>query len=99
MKIENLNENENKNKNEHEATMSFEDASIQLELIVSQLESGDVPLEKAIELYQEGMKLSKLCTEKLKFVEQQIELLVEGDSKGIRKPFLPQQEDRVTSFE
>lgn len=45
---------------------------LQLEQIVRQLEQGDVPLENAIELYQKGMELSKLCSDKLQSAEKQL---------------------------
>ena len=41
--------------------ISFEEAMARLETIVEQLEDGDVPLEKAIDLFQQGMKLSQMC--------------------------------------
>jgi len=50
----------------------FDEAMLQLENIVRQLEQGDVPLENAIELYQKGMELSKLCSEKLQSAEKQL---------------------------
>lgn len=78
--------------------ISFETAMEQLEKIVSQLESGDVPLEKAIELYQEGMRLSHLCGQKLEQVEKKIEMLVEGEAGISRKPF-PSPEDKGNSIE
>ena len=58
------------NKNE----LSFEQAMEQLDSIVAKLENGDVPLETAIELFQEGMKLSQLCGGKLEQVERKIEI-------------------------
>lgn len=64
-----------------------------LEAIVSRLESGDVPLETAIELFQEGMKLSQLCGSKLEQVERKIEMLIETEQGLQRKPFTPGQED------
>jgi len=67
--------------------MTFEQAMETLETIVAQLESGDVPLETAIELFQEGMSLSKLCGLKLEQVERRIEMLVESDNGLQRKPF------------
>ncbi|MBO2945109.1 exodeoxyribonuclease VII small subunit [Paenibacillus sp. F411] len=70
-----------------EAEMSFEEAMEQLELIVGQLEDGDVPLEKAIDLYQKGMKLSQLCSQKLEQVEQKIEMVVEEGGEVKRRPF------------
>ena len=50
----------------------FDEAMLQLEQIVRQLEQGDVPLENAIELYQKGMGLSKLCSDKLQSAEKQL---------------------------
>lgn len=52
--------------------ISFEEAMEKLELIVEQLEKGDVPLEKSISLYQQGMELSKLCNNKLNSVQKKI---------------------------
>lgn len=72
--------------NEQE-TLSFEQAIEKLETIVAMLEGGDVPLEKAIELYQEGMRLSQLCGQKLEQVERKIEMLVEGENGVMKKPF------------
>jgi len=78
---------------EEQASMSFEQAMESLESIVSKLESGDVPLETAIELFQEGMRLSSLCGQKLEQVERRIEILVEGEGGLGRKPFVPAQSD------
>ncbi|MCP3772569.1 exodeoxyribonuclease VII small subunit [Paenibacillus sp. MZ04-78.2] len=76
------------------ATPSFEQAMDQLERIVAQLESGDIPLEKAIELFQEGMKLSQLCGQKLEQVERKIEILLEEEGGLTKKPFQPQETDK-----
>jgi exodeoxyribonuclease VII small subunit len=73
--------------------ITFEQAMESLESIVAKLESGDVPLETAIELFQEGMSLSKLCGQKLEQVERRIEMLVEGDAGLQRKPFAPAKEE------
>jgi exodeoxyribonuclease VII small subunit len=73
--------------------MTFEQAMERLETIVSKLESGDVPLETAIEWFQEGMSLSRLCGQKLEQVERRIEMLVEGEAGLGRKPFAPTREE------
>lgn len=78
---------------EGENAISFEEAMERLERIVSRLESSDVPLETAIELYQEGMALSRLCGRKLEQVERRIEMLVEEEGGVQRKPFAPARED------
>jgi exodeoxyribonuclease VII small subunit len=44
---------------------TFEEAMRRLEKIVEELENGDVPLEQAMELYEEGITVSKICAEKL----------------------------------
>ena len=67
--------------------LNFEEAMNQLEDIVSELEDGDVPLEKAIELFQQGMKLSQLCGQKLEQVERKIEMIVEEGGELRKKPF------------
>ncbi|GKS11938.1 MULTISPECIES: exodeoxyribonuclease VII small subunit [Paenibacillus] len=72
---------------QEETAISFEEAMDKLEGIVAKLESGDVPLEQAIELYQEGMKLSHLCGQKLETVEKKIEMLVESEAGLSKKPF------------
>ncbi|MHA6483802.1 exodeoxyribonuclease VII small subunit [Paenibacillus sp. strain BS8-2] len=74
--------------------LSFEQAMDRLEDIVTRLESGDVPLETAIELFQEGMKLSQLCGGKLEQVEQKIELLLESEQGLQKKPFAEASEDK-----
>jgi exodeoxyribonuclease VII small subunit len=65
----------------------FEEAMKQLEEVVQQLEAGEVPLEKAIALFQEGMELSRLCSKKLADVEQKIEMLLEHEGKQVAVPF------------
>lgn len=73
--------------------VTFEQAMERLETIVAKLESGDVPLEAAIELFQEGMSLSRLCGQKLEQVERRIEMLVEGENGMGRKPFSPGKDE------
>lgn len=54
----------------------FEDNLRRLEEVVGKLEQGELPLDEAIKLYQEGMRLSKLCAERLAAVETEIKKLV-----------------------
>ncbi len=63
------------------AKKTFELAMKQLERIVQELESGDMPLEKAIKKFEEGVKISKFCSEKLDESEKKITLLMR-DSEG-----------------
>jgi exodeoxyribonuclease VII small subunit len=71
--------------------IGFEQAMEQLERIVAKLEGGDVPLEQAIELFQEGMRLSRICGQKLESVERRIEMLLEEDGRTVKKPFSPEE--------
>jgi exodeoxyribonuclease VII small subunit len=64
-----------------EATQeTFEVAMERLEAITRQLESGDIPLEQAIELFQEGMRLSQVCSAKLQSAERTIQILMENEN-------------------
>jgi exodeoxyribonuclease VII small subunit len=59
---------------------TFEKDLKQLEDVVARLEQGDLPLDEAMKLFQDGMRLSKLCSQRLSTVEQEIKKLVaEGD--------------------
>ncbi len=70
-------------KKKESSEASFEESLKRLEKIVEKLESGDVPLESAIQLYEEGVGLSKVCAEKLGRVEltlKRLEKDLEGNS-------------------
>ena len=56
-------------------TDNFQGALQRLEEIVKELENGDIGLERALELFEEGTKLSKLCAKKLTNVEKRVEIL------------------------
>lgn len=60
---------------------TFEAALAKLEQIVQRLEKGELPLEESLVLYEEGVKLSRLCHAKLEEAEGKIELLLK-DSRG-----------------
>lgn len=75
-----------------ESEVTFEVAMERLDKIVNELESGDVPLEQAIELFQEGMKLSKFCNEKLEHVERKIEMLIDEDGALKKQEFQPPED-------
>ena len=58
--------------------LTFDEALQQLEQIVKQLEMGQLPLEKSIELYKVGMSLSNECHQKLVKIEAEVAQLVDG---------------------
>lgn len=68
----------------------FEDALNKLEKIVSQLEEGDISLEESLKLFEEGIRLSRICNQKLDEVEKRVEILIKGkDGTTKAKPFAP----------
>jgi exodeoxyribonuclease VII small subunit len=69
--------------------MSFEQALKSLEEIVRRLESGDVPLEESIDLYERGEQLRKHCQARLDAAQARIEKIVAGpDGKAVgTEPF------------
>jgi exodeoxyribonuclease VII small subunit len=72
------------------AKKSFEQSLKQLEQIVHELESGELPLEQAIRKFEEGIELSKFCAEKLEETERKITLLMQTDpGAAVEKPFTP----------
>ena len=64
---------------------NFEANLKKLEVIVDKLESGDVGLEKSVQLYEEGMKIKKLCDKKLKDSEMQIKKIKSEDNKVVKE--------------
>ena len=64
-----------------EQPKSFEASLEALEQIVNQLEGGDLPLEKSLELFEQGIKLSRQCQERLSQAERRIEVLLR-DNQG-----------------
>ena len=74
---------------------SFEEAIKQLEGIVVQLEEGEVPLEKSLQLFEDGVRLSRDCLKRLDAAERRIEILMKDEPAGEDRtvPFEPSEED------
>ena len=62
---------------------TFEESLNELERIVKQLENGDLPLEESLKLFEQGIKLSRLCKERLTAAERRIEVLVKDGRGGL----------------
>ena len=76
------------------AKKTFEHAMKKLEQIVQDLESGDMPLEKAIKTFEDGIQLSKFCSEKLDETEKRITILMQSpDGELSEVPFSGEDED------
>ena len=68
--------------------MSFEAGLERLENIVQELEKGDLALERALELFEEGTKISAGCRKKLEEAENRVEILLKkSDGKISAEPF------------
>lgn len=66
-----------------------------MDAIVRQLEDADLPLEKALQLYEEGMKLSEVCQKQLQEAEGRIQVLMKrAGGKILAEPF--EQEENET---
>jgi len=66
----------------------FEDTFKKLETIVNKLESGDLPLEDSMKLFEEGMRLSKICSQRLAEVQKKVEVLLKGEDGNYKtEPF------------
>ena len=75
------------------AKQTFEKAMNKLEQIVQELESTDLPLEKAIKKFEEGVQLSKFCSEKLDETEKRITILLKDQNDHVfEKPFISEIE-------
>jgi exodeoxyribonuclease VII small subunit len=66
---------------------SFETGLQQLEAIVKEMESGELPLERALELFERGMKLSESCRKQLEDAETRVEMLVKRAGEMQAQPF------------
>jgi exodeoxyribonuclease VII small subunit len=62
-----------------DTSMKFEDALNRLEAIVKDLESGEIEIERALSLFEEGTKLSRMCAKKLLKIEKRVEILKKGE--------------------
>lgn len=67
--------------NNESKSKSFEASLEALEQIVRELEDGDLPLEKSLELFEQGIRLSRECQERLSQAERRIEVLLR-DNQG-----------------
>lgn len=69
------------------ALPKFEDCLQRLEKIVDQLEKGDLPLEQALTLFEEGIQLSNSCRQELETAEGKVEVLLKQNGKLQPEPF------------
>ena len=65
---------------------SFEEGLDQLEKVVKKLEDGDLPLEKSLELFEQGVRLSDSCQKQLREAEHKVEILLNKNGKIETEP-------------
>ena len=74
---------------EENATPPFETGLQELEQIVKEMEGGELPLERALELFEKGMKISENCRKQLEEAETRVEMLVRKGDRMQPEPFRP----------
>jgi exodeoxyribonuclease VII small subunit len=73
----------------------FEAALAELDMVVKQLEQGDLSLEQSLALYERGVELSRFCHARLEAAERRIEILTErGELKAAPASLTPDGSDR-----
>ncbi|HKW98535.1 MAG TPA: exodeoxyribonuclease VII small subunit [Bryobacteraceae bacterium] len=72
-------------------TATFETALDELEKVVKELEAGDLPLERSLELFEKGMALSETCRKQLEDAETRVEMLIRKEGKIQPEPFRPEK--------
>ncbi len=70
---------------------SFEASLDELQKVVKELEAGDLPLERSLELFEKGMALSETCRKQLENAETRVEMLIRKDGKIQPEPFRPEK--------
>jgi exodeoxyribonuclease VII small subunit len=80
-------------KSQDSEALSFEKALHRLEEIVSQLEQADAPLDKALGLYEEGVKLARLCSGQLRAAERRVEILEDKNGELRGRPLADDGDD------
>lgn len=69
------------------AKEKFEDALKKLEEILRTMEGGELTLEESLKAFEEGIRLSRLCAERLDEAERRVEILLKEGEKVVVKPF------------
>ncbi|GAD30538.1 exodeoxyribonuclease VII, small subunit [Photobacterium leiognathi lrivu.4.1] len=73
--------------------MAFEAALNELDAIVNELESGDIPLEDALKKFERGIALARSSQQKLTQAEQRVEILLQADDEAPLTDFEPSHDE------
>jgi len=75
------------------AEKKFEVSLARLEEIVQELEDGNLPLEQSLNLFEEGIKLSRVCNKRLEETERRVEILLKDKTGAVSaQPFEEEEE-------
>ncbi len=76
-----------------EEKQNFEEAIKELEVIASELENGDLSLDESVAKFEQGMKLSKKCSDLLEDAEKRITILLKDDDNNVKEENFIQEEE------
>ena len=71
----------------------FEEALERLEEIVRRMEAGEMTLEESLKAFEEGIKISRLCTKKLDEADRRVELLLREEGELVARPFVGEERE------
>jgi exodeoxyribonuclease VII small subunit len=82
------------------AKPTFESDLKRLEKIVEDLETGNLDLDKSLEKFEEGIRLTRSCSKRLEEAETKIEILIQDKEGKIKSvPFMPEEKGDVNTDE
>jgi len=76
------------------AEKKFEAALARLEDIVKELETGELPLEQSLKLFEEGIKLSRICHKRLEEAERRVEILIKDKTGAMSTQTFREEEEK-----
>ena len=75
--------------------ISFESCLDELEKVVKELESGDLSLERSIQLFERGVGLSDACRKQLEEAETRVEMMIRKEGRIVAEPFRPDKPEKA----
>lgn len=75
--------------------IKFEKAMKRLEIIVEELEKGELDIDRSLEIFEEGIKMSRVCSKKLEEAEKKIEKLTRDEKGGFTTELFPNEDENT----
>lgn len=76
--------------------IKFEKALKRLEEIVEELEKGELDLDRSLQIFEEGIKMSRICSKKLQEAEKKIEILTKDESGKLKAELFEPSENEAS---